>query len=137
MLKNSYIAIAPRNETEAYVCWNLSQYQLQESFGPHAPVLTLYICDITDLYPQQASMDESSRTATPTIPWLGVKSVVHIAQIIQTYTLKQPIHECHVNIPALYRDYVAELGCVDKDGEWLMLTQSTPLRMYPIHTADV
>lgn len=136
MLKNSYIAIAPRNETEAYVCWDLSQCQLQKSFGQHPPVLTLYICDITDLYPQPDRIAESSQTMPSPIPGLGVKSVVHAAQTVQSYTFKHSIHECHVNIPSLYRDYVAELGYIDKNGEWLMLVQSTPLRMYPVHSGS-
>ena len=133
MVNNSYIAIAPRNETEAYVCWDLNQRDLQQLSGQSNPLLTLYICDITDLdrheleIPAEQSLNPSSSS---------LSSVVNVAPKVQSYTFQSHIHEYYVSIPALHRDYIAELGCIGTNGQWLMLTQSTPLRMYPIHSNE-
>lgn len=133
MVNNSYIAIAPRNETEAYVCWALDLHHLQQMLKQQKTTLTLYICDITDLpikerphfvvaSPSAVGSSEAS---------MAQESVVSIAPNVQSYTFQLDIHDCYVAIPSLHRDYVAELGYVTPDGKWLMLTQSTPLRMYP------
>ena len=134
MIHNSYIAIAPRNETEAYVCWDLDPHHLQQMPQQQNPILTLYICDITDLpvkdRPHFVVVSPSS-TLGPSEGAMAQKSVVSIAPNVQSYTFQSDIHDCYVTIPSLHRDYVAELGYIDPDGQWLMLTQSTPLRMYP------
>ncbi|NET53907.1 MAG: DUF4912 domain-containing protein [Merismopedia sp. SIO2A8] len=58
--------------------------------------------------------------------------MVNNAHWVQSYQCPPRSHDCYVTIPALYRDYVAELGYLDQHGEWALITQSLPLRMYPI-----
>ena len=136
MVNNSYIAIAPRNETEAYVCWDLNQYDLQQMSGQSNPVLTLYICDITDLDRNELAWSPVQPSTPHCSSACLTSSVVSTARKVQSYTLQSHVHECYVPIPSLNRDYVAELGYVDTNGQWLMLTQSMPLRMYPIRSNE-
>ena len=130
MLNNSYIAIAPRNETEAYVCWDLDPDFLNQMSQQQQSTLTLYICDITDISEEEQylSGQGSSETSSP------LQSVISRSPNVQVYRVQVDIHDCYVSIPSLHREYVAELGYEDPDGKWLMLTQSTPLRMYPTHS---
>ena len=137
MVNNSYIAIAPRNETEAYVCWDLNQCYLQQMSGQTNPFLILYICDITDLNHDELRSSIVQASTIKTAPYSSLSSsVVNVAPKVKSYTFQSHVHDCYVSIPSLHRDYIAELGCIGPDGEWLMLTQSMPLRMYPIHSNE-
>lgn len=134
---NSYIAIAARNETEAYVCWDINQRDFADILGLANRTLTLCICDITN------SQDSNVRTYPTAVKErlpLSLSSspcsVVKMATEVQSYNVSVDIHECYVTIPSLHHDYVAEIGYIDTKGEWHMLTQSLPLRMYPIHPAE-
>lgn len=147
MVNNSYIAIAPRNETEAYVCWDLNPHHLQQMLDQTHSLLTLYICDITDLNSYKTLSQPTPCSAQPSFVAIPASngsgasecsgaSESSGAHRVQSYTLQPHVHECYVIIPALHRDYVAELGYFDANGTWFMLTQSIPLRMYPLHSSN-
>lgn len=134
---NSYIAIAARNETEAYVCWDINQQTFSDNFGPAKRALTLYICDITNIQRLDIPHDSPPLNGriSLSLPSLSC-SVINMATEVQSYSVSADIHEYYVTIPSLHHDYVAEIGYIDNQGEWQMLTQSLPLHMYPIHPAE-
>lgn len=141
MVQNSRIAIAPRNDTEAYVCWDISPQQRQD-IHKHDTQLTLFICDVTDCdmadysLPWTTSPDRKGEDGEEyTADILKIQSMVHDAHWVQSYPCQEHTHDCYVSIPALYRDYVAELGYMNQQGEWSLITQSLPLRMYPIQSS--
>ncbi len=102
----SKIILVPRRAGTAYAYWEAApdhQAALRQSGGR---AMALRIHDATDI-----DLDSQPPHAT------------------QEYILADSDNDHHVSIWATDRDYVAELGYLTDDGQWLQLVRSLPVRV--------
>jgi len=111
----SRVILTPRNTTDAYVYWEVSQ--------AHQTALQ-----------QQGGRDLRLRLYDTT----GIDLDQHSAHSVREYKCDASAQDLHVPLPAAdqARDYVAELGYITEDGRWLSLARSTPTHIPATQEAD-
>jgi phosphate transport system substrate-binding protein len=100
------IILVPRNGQEAYAYWEVSEAhkaQLRQQGGRN---LTLRVYDAEHL-------DREHPFSTD----------------LQSYECDEQAVDHHVTIPITARNYVADLGYIAQNGEWLRLARSLPVRV--------
>jgi phosphate transport system substrate-binding protein len=100
------IILVPRNGQEAYAYWEVSEAHkatLRQQGGEN---LTLRVYDAEHL-----ENDHPFSTD------------------LQSYECDEQAQDCHVVIPISDRSYVADLGYIARNGEWLRLARSLPVQV--------
>jgi phosphate transport system substrate-binding protein len=100
------IILVPRNGQEAYAYWEVSEAHkaaLRQQGGEN---LTLRVYDAEHL-------DNDRPFSTD----------------LQSYECDEQAQDCHVVIPISDRSYVADLGYIARNGEWLRLVRSLPVQV--------
>lgn len=100
------IILVPRNGQEAYAYWEVSEAHkatLRQQGGEN---LTLRVYDAEHL-----ENDHPFSTD------------------LQSYECDEQAQDCHVVIPISDRSYVADLGYIARNGEWLRLVRSLPVHV--------
>jgi phosphate transport system substrate-binding protein len=107
------IIFQPRNAEWAYVTWDLDQIcqQALENHGICQLKLRLY--DVTDV-------DLSYQTA----------------ELLQEYELEPKITEKYLAIPQSDRDYIAEIGYLTSNDDWVTIAASPRVRVFATPLAD-
>ena len=106
VVDDSRIILAPRTTDDAYAYWEapeVSKAALREQGGTK---FQLRVYDATDI-----DLDH------------------HPAHSLQVYDLQSSESDHHVLIPAVDRDYMAEIGYETSEGNWLKLARSNPVRI--------
>ena len=103
----SYILLASRTPKWAYASWNITaaDREAMQNLGGTQLVLRLY--DSTDL-------DLSYQSA----------------KLVQQYECEEIVNHRYVAIPNTDRDYIAEIGYVSKDKDWLLVSRSPIVRVF-------
>jgi ABC-type phosphate transport system substrate-binding protein len=104
--RNSRIILTPRNFEQAYAYWETPEAHKAELRQQGGQDLKLRLDDVTDLADDTASSH----------------SVLQF-DVLETDT------DRHMPIPISDRDYVADIGYVTADDQWLSLARSAPVRV--------
>jgi phosphate transport system substrate-binding protein len=97
----SQIILAPHGGSNAYVSWNLSDFQKQSALSKGGQKMALRLYDVTNI-----NLDYQ--------PPYGVYE----------YECSEADRDRHLSIPAGDRDYLIEIGYVTNEGRWLKLARS-------------
>ncbi|BAZ10721.1 putative phosphate transport system substrate-binding protein [Calothrix sp. NIES-4071] len=103
----SYITFTARTPKWAYVAWHIDERdkQIKRSNGAVQLALRLYDTHDTDLSYQDP-------------------------QLVQQYECEETIDDRFVAIPASDRDYMAEIGYLTNDNQWLSIARSNTVRVF-------
>ncbi len=102
----SRIVLVPRDQGQAYAYWEVPEADkqaLRQQGGKHP---ALRVADVT-----------------------GINLETQAPENYQQYDWDEQSQDMHVSLPEAGRDYVAELGYVKANGEWLQLTRSAPITL--------
>lgn len=105
-LKKGRIILTPRSEKAAYAYWEIPKEQLAAAREKGGEKLMLRLYDVTDTASDQA-----------------------IPHSVKQFNCNPADPDLHVPIEFPDRDYVAELGYVTSEGQWLKLLRSNPVRV--------
>jgi phosphate transport system substrate-binding protein len=103
----SHITFTSRTPKWAYIAWNIDGQDKQALSKDGAAQLALRLYDTTDT-------DLSYQTP----------------QLVQQYECEEAIENRFVAIPASDRDYMAEIGYLTSDNQWLSISRSQIVRVF-------
>ena len=112
----SRIVLTPRSFEDAYAYWETpeaAKAALRRQGGEH---LTLLLSDVT-----------------------GLDLATQVPYNVQRFNCAETETDRHVPIPMGDRDYIAEIGYLTSDNQWLLLARSEPIRvpaMPPVDAAE-
>jgi hypothetical protein len=109
----SRIVLMPRDPLWAYVYWDVANEHKEKLRSQGGQQLALRVYDVTSL-----SLD-SQRPHN-----------------MQEYPCNELARDWYLPIPVSDRDYLVEIGYRCADGRWLVLAQSTSVRIPPVHPSD-
>jgi phosphate transport system substrate-binding protein len=101
----SKVVLVPRSADSAYAYWEISAAQKQELQNQGGQKLELRLYDTTDIDLETQPVEA-----------------------IQQYECGAD-NDLHISIPACERDYLAELGYIKNDDNWLPIAHSEPVRV--------
>lgn len=107
----SRIILVPRDESDAYVYWEVSEQRKAAARQNGGEVMALHLYDVTE------------------------REAGGVLRPVRQFQCNEAIPDCHIPIPQPHRDYLVELGYVTRDRRWIKLAQSEPVRVPP--AADV
>ena len=100
------LILVPRSQTGAYAYWEVAETHRQAVKQQGGQTFALRIHDATNL---ELDYQEAHKT--------------------EEYSLQEADQDRHVTVPVPDRDYVAELGYLTPDGQWLRLVRSLHVRV--------
>jgi phosphate transport system substrate-binding protein len=103
---NSTIALRAQNSRQALAIWQVSYEHKQALRQQGGRQLALRLYDVTEI---DLSQDNP--------------------QIFQQFSIDEQVNQTLLPIPLIDRDYVAEIGYLTDDENWLMAARSIPLRI--------
>lgn len=103
----SRIILVPRNESDAYVYWEVSEQRKAAARQNGGEVMALHLYDVTE------------------------REAGGVLRPVRQFQCNEAIPDCHIPIPQPHRDYLVELGYVTRDRRWIKLAQSEPVRVPP------
>lgn len=109
----SRIVLMPRDPQWGYAYWDAPNEQKEELRRQGGQRLALRLYDVT-----------------------GVELNHQSAHSLQQYDCEEMARDWYVPIPVSDRDYIAEIGYVTGDGEWLLLARSNPVRIPPVYPSE-
>ncbi|PSB16569.1 hypothetical protein C7B65_21210 [Phormidesmis priestleyi ULC007] len=109
----SRIVLLPRNPQWGYTYWDISNEHKSEVRQQGGEKLVLRLYDVTDIEVNQQ---------TP--------------HSMQQFDCDEMARDWYLSIPVSDRDYLVEIGYLTRDGRWLMLARSTPIRIPPTYPSD-
>ncbi|MEG3438614.1 DUF4912 domain-containing protein, partial [Pannus brasiliensis CCIBt3594] len=104
--KTGRIILVPRDCRDAYAYWEVSDEEKNDLRRQGGEKLALRVYDVTDI-----DLDKQP------------------ARDMREYDCRELDRDRHVPIPLDDRDYLAELGYVTPEGNWLKLVRSEPVRV--------
>ncbi len=105
MARRSRIVLTARTAKDGYAYWETPESEKAALRRQGGEQLTLRIADVTGL-----SADQPPHS-------------------IQQYTCAEADQDRHIPLPQAERDYLAEIGYLDADQQWLPLARSQPVRI--------
>jgi hypothetical protein len=109
----SRIVLMPRDPQWAYAYWDIPNERREELRQQGGIRLALRFYDVTDV-------DLSYQRP----------------HSLQQYECDELAREWYLPVPVSDRDYVVEIGYITADGRWLLLAQSSAVRIPPIYPSD-
>ncbi|BAZ86267.1 substrate-binding domain-containing protein [Dolichospermum compactum] len=110
---NTRIIFTPRTPKWAYLSWYISEDHQQALHNQGFTMLAIRVYDVTnlDLSYQRPQFDAQ-------------------------YECETAINDCYVPIPRGERDYMTEIGYVNRDNQWLCLARSGTVRIFSRPSTD-
>jgi len=105
---DSTITLTPENSRQAVANWQVSYNHKQALREQGGRQLAIRLYDVTEIDLAQDN-----------------------PQIFQQFPVNEQTSEILLPIPLINRDYVAEIGYLTNDDNWLMAARSTPLKIVP------
>ncbi|OKH36033.1 hypothetical protein NIES2119_18760 [[Phormidium ambiguum] IAM M-71] len=105
---DSTITLAPENSRQAIANWQVSYNHKQALREQGGRQLAIRLYDVTEIDLAQDN-----------------------PQIFQQFPVNEQTSQIVLHIPLINRDYVAEIGYLTNDDNWLMAARSTPLKIVP------
>lgn len=112
-VKRSQIVLTPRNSQEAYAYWEVLEHHKEIAKQHGGQNFILRICDVTGIDVEQQAPHS-----------------------IQQFNCEETDQDRHVTVPDI-GEYVAEIGYLAKNGRWLRIARSAPVRIPPLEGPDL
>ncbi|MFM7425468.1 MAG: DUF4912 domain-containing protein, partial [Elainella sp.] len=112
-VKRSQIVLTPRNSQEAYAFWEVLEHHKEIAKQHGGQNFILRICDVTGIDVEQQAPHS-----------------------IQQFNCEETDQDRHVTVPDI-GEYVAEIGYLAKNGRWLRIARSAPVRIPPMEGPDL
>lgn len=109
----SRIVLMPRDPQWAYAYWDVPNVHKSELRNQGGQNLVLRLYDVTDVNLAHQSPHS-----------------------LQRFECDELARDWYVPIPVSDRDYLVEIGYLTRDGRWLMLARSLPVRVPPVYPSN-
>jgi hypothetical protein len=109
----SRIVLLPRDPQMAYAYWDVPKEHREEVRRQGGQRFALRFYDVTDI-----DLNHQNPHS------------------LQQYDADEMARDWYIPVPVSDRDYIAEVGYVTGDGNWLMLARSLPVHIPPVYPSD-
>jgi ABC-type phosphate transport system substrate-binding protein len=113
---DSTIVLIPRDPHWAYAYWDVPNAHREAVRQQGGTRLALRLYDVTDV---------DLASPQPQKP-----------HSVQQFECEEFARDWYLPVPVSDRDYVAEIGYIANDGDWLVLARSLPIRIPPVYPSD-